>query len=209
MKSGKVVGYGRMPHDMPHHVRVIAESVEAFGLLRDVLYYVCGHCNVAVTGWVVAYATGERKRQWLLCPRCGGGSVKNDDIILPPRQTFRKVDGLSGSIAALYDEARASFNAQAYTGCEILCRKILMSMAVDEGAKPNRRFVEYVDYLDSNGYITPALKDMATAIKDNGNEAAHEIDQPSQERAEYTLKFTRRILDITYGAEHEFGRYDV
>lgn len=37
---------------------------------------------------------------------------------------------------------------------------------------------------------------------------ACELGHPRDlKRAEYTLKFTRRILDTIYGAEREFGEY--
>lgn len=140
------------------------------------------------------------------CPQCGGGSVQDDDARLTS-QMFPDVGGLPVNIADLYDEARASFRAQTYTGCEMLCRKILTNAAVDKGAKQDMKFVQYVDHLNSNYCVTQALKDMATTIKDNGNEAAHEINPSDRERAEYTLKFTRRMLDTMYGAEHEFGEY--
>lgn len=169
--------------------------------------YVCGHCRTTVMGWVVASAAPHWPRQWLLCPDCGKGSVLNDGIILPPPQTFHDVGGLPDGIAGLYDEARASFGAQAYTGCDMLCRKILMNAAVDKDAEKNQRFAYYVDYLDSNGYVTSPLKEMATAIKDNGNDAVHEIDPSNKKRAEHTLKFTRRILDTIYGTEHDLGEH--
>ena len=70
-------------------------------------------------------------------PQGGKVSVQNDDVILPPPQTFPDVDGLPDDIASLYDEARASFRAQAYTVCDMLCRKILMGVAV--GGGPARR----------------------------------------------------------------------
>lgn len=142
-----------------------------------------------------------------MCPQCGRGSVQNDDVILPPPQIFDDIGGLPDDISGLYDEARTSFGVQAYTGCEMLCRKILMNAAVDKEAKKNLKFVQYVDYLNSNYCVTQSLKDMAKAIKDNGNEATHEINPSGQERAEYTLKFTRRILDIMYGSDHELGAY--
>ena len=158
-------------------------------------------------GWLVAQAGSAYQRRWLLCPQCGRGSVQNDDVILPPPQTFDDIGGLPDDISGLYDEARTSFGVLAYTGCEMLCRKILMNAAVNKGAKQNMKFVQYVDYLNSNYCVTQSLKDMAKTIKNNGNEATHEINPPDQERAEYTLKFTRRILDTIYGAEYELGKY--
>lgn len=207
MGSDKRSGRDSASADTPEQAHSIYDSVAR---LRSILdqYYVCGHCGTSVTGWVVAYADRQRwQRQWLLCPQCGRGSVQNDDTILPPPQTFGNIDGLPDGIDGLYDEARASFGAQAYTGCEMLCRKILMNTAVDKGAEKNKKFVVYVDYLDSHGHITPSLKDMATIVKDNGNDAAHEVDPPDRERAEYTLEFTRSMLYIIYGMKHKLDKY--
>ena len=195
------------PNDVPEYIRSMPGLIAHGGLLRAWQHYVCGHCGTAVVGWVVAQAMVDYQRQWLLCPQCGMGSVRNDNTILPPPQTFPNVDGLPERIAGLYGEARMSFESQIYTGCEILCRKILMNVAVDKGAKPDKKFVQYVAYLESNGHVVSSLKNMATVVKDNGNAAAHEIDPPSRERAEYTLKFTRRILDTVYGVEYDFDKY--
>ena len=170
------------------------------------LKYMCGHCGTTVRGYVVNHVN-PYARWWMLCPECGRGSVKNDGIILPTPPSFAAIDGLPDGICALYDEARASFDVQAYTGCEILCRKILMAAAVDKDAEENKQFAYYVGYLDDNGYVTPPLKKMAEVIRENGNKAAHEIVLPDQGRAKSTLVFTRRILDTMYGAEYEIGEY--
>ena len=191
----------------PELARSIYAAIQQYRNIERIHYYVCGHCGTAVTGWAVSHTEDKYQRRWLLCPQCGRGSVQNDDAILPPPQTFGNIDGLPDGIDNLYDEARASFGAQAYTGCEMLCRKILMNTAVNKGAEKNKRFVEYVDYLDSHGHITPSLKDMATIVKDNGNDAAHEVDPPDRERAEYTLEFTRSMLYIVYGMKHKLDKY--
>ena len=206
MGSGKGSGHDSASADMSEQARSIYDATQhSYGTRSQ--YYVCGHCGTAVTGWLVSQAGNVYQRWWLLCPQCGRGSVRNDDITLPPPQTFPDVGGLPDIISGLYDEARASFGAQAYTGCEILCRKILMNAAINKGAEKNKKFVEYVDYLDSHGHITPSLKDMATIVKDNGNDAAHEVDPPDRERAEYTLEFTRNILYIIYGTKHKLDKY--
>ena len=171
------------------------------------LKYDCGHCGTTVMGWMVATAEPVCDRRWLLCPECGRGSVQNGNVMLPSRPSFPAIDGLSGGIRTLHDEARASFDARAYTGCEMLCRKILMAAAVDKGAGKNEKFVQYVDYLSSEGYITPPLKEMATIIRGIGNRATHEIDAPDLGRSRHTLVFTRRILDSMYGAEHDLDKY--
>lgn len=197
---GRGIKYGS-----PEHARAIYWNIQHNGVSSNVQHYICGHCGTSVSGWIIVDT--QYQRRWLLCPQCGRGSVQNDDVILPPPQTFDDIGGLPDIISVIYDEARASFGAQAYTGCEMLCRKILMNAAVDKGANKNMKFVEYVDHLNDNYCVTQSLKDMATTIKDNGNDAAHEINPPDPERAEHTLKFTKRILDIMYGAEHELGEY--
>ena len=189
----------------------VLESVEKNGKHGRIYQskYDCGHCGTTVMGWLVATAEPGWDRRWLLCPECGMGSVQNDRVMLPTRPSFPAIDGLPGGIRTLYDEAGASFDARAYTGCEMLCRKILMAAAVDKGADEGKKFVQYVDvyYLSSGGYITPPLKEMATTIKDIGNRAAHKIDESDLERSRRTLVFTRRILDITYGTEYDLDKY--
>ena len=207
MGSSKASSRDSTSYNTPELARAIYAATQHSYSTKD-QYYVCGHCGTTVTGWIVSQTGDKYQRRWLLCPHCGRGSVQNDDTILPPPQTFGNIDGLPDGIDGLYDEARASFGAQAYTGCEMLCRKILMNVAVNKGAEKNKRFVEYVDYLDSHGYITPSLKDMATIVKDNGNDAAHEVDPPDRERAEYTLEFTRSMLYIVYGMKHKLDKYD-
>ena len=203
---GRENGGGVDYEAMAAHVRTIYFSIQQYGLSSQVQQYVCGHCGLHVSGWIIV--DSKYPVRWLLCPQCGRGSVQNDDIILPSPQTFSDVGGLPVGIADLYDEVRASFSVQAYTGCEMLCRKILMNVAVDKEAKPNQSFAVYVEYLVDKGYVPPAFKDMATAVKNSGNAAAHKIDPPSRTRAEYTLDFTRRILDTMYGAEHALGKYN-
>ena len=148
----------------------------------------------------------EHQERFPSCPQCCKGSVQDDDTKIPS-QTFPNVDGLPVGIASLYDETRASFRAQTYTGCEMLCNKILMNTAVDKGAKLDQSFATYVKYLVDRGYVPPALKDMITAVKDNGVVAAHEIDPSGRERAEYVLEFTRCTLYTVYGTKHALGKY--
>ena len=144
---------------------------------------------------------------WLLCPSCGHGSVQHGNTILPSLLSIPQVEGLTSDICQVYGEARKSFAVEAYTGCELLCRKILMSVAVNRGAAEDKRFEHYVDYLKDKGHITASLKDMADIIRKNGNQSTHKIGQPDPERAEYTLKFTAQVLRSIYEIEDQFSKY--
>jgi hypothetical protein len=110
--------------------------------------------------------------------------------------TLNKVpdDGLK----QLYDEARDSSAAGAYTGCVMLCRKILMNLAVREGAKPNQSFKDYVDYLAANNFIPPKGKVWVDKIRDKGNEANHEIQAQSVQDAKDILHLVEMLLRFNY-----------
>ena len=184
----------------------LIESVHIPDIGRIIQDYTCGHCERSVGGLVIA-GIGERQILWLLCPSCGRGSVQHNNTILPPLLSVPQVGGLPSGICQVYDEARKSFAVEAYTGCELLCRKILMSVAVDRGDADGKSFEHYVDYLKDNGHITASLKDMADIIRRNGNQSTHKIGQPDPERAEHTLKFTAQVLRSIYEIESQFSKY--
>lgn len=168
--------------------------------------YVCGHCESKAVGFVVAYLSNPQT-EWLLCPNCARGSVLADGIKYPASLSIPQVAGLPPEVGAIYDEARRALSAQIYSGCELLCRKILMHVAVDKGAKERLDFEKYVDYLKDNGYITTALEGMADTVRKNGNRTTHRIEPPDKARAELTLKFTDKILRLVYEAEYELKEY--
>ena len=134
--------------------------------------------------------------------RCGTITPYFHHWLLVPQ-----VEGLPSDICQVYDEARKSFAVEAYTGCELLCRKILMSVAVDRGAAEDKRFEHYVDYLKDNGHITASLKDMTDIIRRNGNQSTHKIGQTDPKQAEYTLNFTAQVLRSIYEIESQFSKY--
>jgi len=78
------------------------------------------------------------------------------------------------------------------------CRKVLMNVAVDRGADGNLRFVEYVDWFETNHYIPPHGREWIERIKDIGNEAHHDIPDIDHERARETLRFTEWMLHYIY-----------
>ena len=190
----------------PVSVERLISSVYRPDIGKRVQNYTCGHCERSVGGIIIA-AIGEREMLWLLCPSCGHGSVQHGNTILPSLLSIPQVEGLTSDICQVYGEARKSFAVEAYTGCELLCRKILMSVAVDRGAAEDKSFEHYVDYLKDNGHITASLKDMTDIIRRNGNQSTHKIGQPDPERAEYTIEFTAQILRSIYEVESQFSKY--
>lgn len=56
-------------------------------------------------------------------------------------------------------------SVSAYTAVSLLCRKLLMHVAVDKGAEENLQFVKYVDYLQEKNWVSPAYKDWVDLIR--------------------------------------------
>ena len=102
--------------------------------------------------------------------------------------------GLEDDIKGLYREARTSLSVNAFTGAVMLCRKILMNVSVEKGAKEGLRFAEYVEWLVDEGYAPKGSEGWVKYIKDRGNDANHEIVPMAKEDATGVLRFTEQLL---------------
>lgn len=176
------------------------------GSRRDAWYtYCCGHCNTKVSGAVVAHHEGTR---WLQCPNCGQGSVLDQLGNVHPGVAYGPhIEGLPDSVARACQQAPRCLSVAAYTGSDLISRKILAHVAVDKGASEGGPFVSYLDYLEAQGYITPPMRSWVGMIRTHGNKAAHLLEEPDQARAESTLMFTAELLRIIYEMEHMAKRY--
>jgi len=88
-----------------------------------------------------------------------------------------------------------------------MCRKILMHVGVDKGAKEGDTFASYLDYLQSQGYITPPMMEWVKLIRDHGNKSTHKLERPERKRAESTLDFTAELLRVVYEMQHMAAKY--
>jgi hypothetical protein len=75
---------------------------------------------------------------------------------------------------------------------------MLMNIAVEEGDKEGKNFIEYVDYLDGKGFIPPHGKPWVDYIRKRGNEANHEITLMSADDAEGMLRLVQKLLEDIY-----------
>ena len=182
--------------------------------------YTCGHCDRNVTGRVVCTYSFNfppdtisiSRIRFLICPSCSMGSVwhiiNSEEYIIPGMKPGDKLEGLPTNIENSYNEARKCFSIQAYTACELLCRKILMYIGVDKGAPEGQSFVSYLDYLEQEGYITPTIKTWADRIRQFGNLSTHVLSPPDKSRTEATFKFTMVLLRIIYEMEHLSDQFE-
>jgi hypothetical protein len=134
-----------------------------------------------------------------LCAYCSGATfVDNDGLQWPKERPGESVDSLPSTVAELYEEIRSCMSGNAYTATVLASRKLLMNTAVAKGAKPNQNFVEYVDYLASNGYIPPDAKPWVDHIRTMGNEATHDIPQVSAADAEELFALVEMLMKLVY-----------
>ena len=170
--------------------------------------YTCGYCNTKVSGIVVStYETPIGKVKWVLCTDCGYGSVVNDGSLYPSMLFGPIIEGLPQEVEEAYQEVRNCMSVRAYTACELLCRKILMHVAVEKGAKEKETFSFYLTFLSEQGYITPPMTRWVDLIRQHGGKATHLIEKPDRQRAESTLMFTAELLRLIYEMEHIANQY--
>jgi len=108
-------------------------------------------------------------------------------------------------VESLYREARECASIGAYTAAAMAARKILMNVAVAQGAKPNLTFVQYVNYLSDNNYIPPNGKVWVDHIRNTGNDANHEIPAVSQTEVNDLLLFLQFLLTFIYSFPAKFA----
>ncbi len=80
----------------------------------------------------------------------------------------------------------------------LAARKLLMHIAVDQGADPGKKFITYVNYLADNGYTPPNARTWVDEIRNLGNEANHEIVIMDEQAAKTILKFIEMLLKFNY-----------
>ena len=135
-----------------------------------------------------------------ICPDCSCPTFvyPGEDCRVPDAPFGSAVDNLPENLKALYDEARNCTANGSYTGAVLLLRKMLMNIAVDQGAKEDLNFFQYVNFLSDNHYIPPNGKHWVDHIRLKGNEATHEIALMDRSDAKDLVSFIEMLLRFIY-----------
>lgn len=163
--------------------------------------YVCGFCgyNVASSqGYFTGDTVGGHQGFIYICPHCGGPSFILGPKQIPGVAPGNKVEHLPADIAALYNEARQAVSVNAFTAAVLACRKLLMNIAVNHGAKEGANFVSYVEHLANAGFVPPNGRAWVDHIRSKGNEATHEIRLMSSDEATELISFAEMLLKFIY-----------
>jgi hypothetical protein len=144
--------------------------------------------------------------QIAICPQCNQPTYfKRHQQTVPLPAFGDRVPHINNElIESVYEEARRCTAIGAHTAAVMLCRKILMHVAVEKGADENLKFVQYVNYLAAKGYVPPDGKGWVDAIRDKGDDANHEIQIMSPDDARLIVRFTEMLVRFVYEMAHLF-----
>jgi hypothetical protein len=166
--------------------------------------YACGFCGDKVSsekGYriVDAHNAGNYGGTYI-CPSCLGGTFfpPHVDSQIPGSSFGNPVAHVPDALATLYQEARSCTANANYTASVLVCRKILMNIAVEQKAAEGLKFIEYVDYLSAQGFVPPNGKQWVDHIRKKGNEANHEITLMNAQDAKELIIFIEMLLKFIY-----------
>lgn len=167
--------------------------------------FICGYCNTTVSsikGYKIGAnsdASGAQLAAVYICPNCRGPAFADPDKDMHPAVAFGSpVSHVPEALSSLYEEGRRCTSARSYTGAVLICRKMLMNIAVQEGAKEGDSFFSYVTYLADKGYVPPNGRHWVDHIRKRGNEATHEIVLMGENDAKELLGFVEMLLRFIY-----------
>lgn len=157
----------------------------------------CGHCGAFVAN-NLGFFNKDGKRRVYICPHCDNPTFYDGVRQIPGVAPGNDVANVPEDLDALYREARNCCSGSAFTASVLASRKMLMNIAVPQGADENLNFIEYVEYLLANGFIPPNGRGWVDHIRKKGNEATHEIALMGQSDAEELISFTEMLLKFIY-----------
>lgn len=133
-----------------------------------------------------------------ICPQCLNPTFLYDANQVPGPIIGNEVEHLPEGLAEIYDEIRKNISGTCYTSAVLLSRKLLMHIAVEQGADKKLKFIQYVNYLVDKGFTPPNSKPWVDSIRQKGNEATHEIKIMVEKDATHLLIFLEMILKFLY-----------
>ena len=169
--------------------------------------YICYFCNerVASDQGYRSYNEYNEIRDYIyICPHCTKPtlftySVKTQTFIQVQKPLpLSPITDVKDDIRDLFEEARKCMSTESYTAVAMICRKLLMNIAVDHEANKNKTFQVYVEYIQEKNLVSKSATELLTEIKDIGNDANHEIPQVSAEKANQIIKLTNEVICQIY-----------
>lgn len=150
-------------------------------------------------GGNLGYAHGNGSVETILiCPRCDKPTHFYGHKQMPGVAFGKNISSLPPDVAALYREARDCVSVNAFTPAVLAARKLLMHVAVAQGAREGLPFTAYVDHLAQAGFVPPTGRNWVDYIRTRSNEANHEIHLMERVDAESLLRFIEMLLQLVF-----------
>src|SRR5262249_41499499 len=117
----------------------------------------CPHCGggqmLAIAGAVQkstssAPGPAEARARCDLCSACRKPSVLIDGVVEPSSRPLRTPHGLPPTDQAIWEEARSCLGVRAYSATVMLCRKLLLHVAVEKKLPPKDKRNRAPSYMD-------------------------------------------------------------
>lgn len=165
--------------------------------------YNCGYCGTFSSPSRYYYSVDSQnisRGKIFICSNCNQPTFINSDAEeqTPGPIVGRGINHLPELISSMYDEARKCITVGANTSAVLACRKILMNVAVQEGAEEDKSFHFYVNFLETNNYLPPKGRQWVDQIRLKGNEATHEIAPMTLQDATELIGFVEMLLRFVY-----------
>jgi len=162
----------------------------------------CGYCDNDISsesGYVANTNDRNISRNIFICHTCEKPNFFDQNNHQTPGPAHgNSVKHVPEGINKLYNESRDCMKVGASTASVLLCRKLLMHIGVEKGAKEGLSFLEYVNFLSDKNYVPPDGKGWVDDIRKKGNEVNHKIVLTTVEDAKDLIDFLDMLLKIIY-----------
>lgn len=171
--------------------------------------YTCGYCGTKATPekFASGFTVDPRGNhvefgQVRACTHCGQASFfrLDDGFQMPGYVVGREVQHLPEDIRTLYEEARSCVSVGAYNAAAMVCRKIILHVAVEHGL-PNPdygAFKKAVEHIFDNHLMPAPARVWIDVLKDIGNDASHKIELVDSQVAELAIQFCQQMLENVF-----------
>jgi len=102
------------------------------------------------------------------------------------------------NIASFYVQAESSLNQKSYDASAMMSRKVLEVATKTLDPDSSGNLYQRIEKLYEKKLITLPLKEWAHIIRNDGNEAAHEVEPVSEKHAQELLDFCELFLMYTF-----------
>lgn len=158
--------------------------------------FVCGYCGKDVSS-SRGYSDSAGAARIYICHRCSRPTFVLGPVQVPGPLSAAEIEHLPPAVEGLWGEARRGSTVRVWTLVVMACRKMLMNVAVDQGAREGLKYSAYVEWIAKNK-LAPGNEDWVERIRDNGGEANHEIQASSEDDARDLMDFLEHLLRTVY-----------